>query len=308
MFPETITLRHIGDVSRMGFGCWQLGGHGWQDLDTAALHQAVRDALSAGVILFDTADVYGLGQSEETLGTLLKDDHAVIATKFGVRFIDGKRVIDNDPGYIRTALDESRTRLKRDVIDLYQLHWHDGKTDLRRVFDALEDLRNNGAIRAYGICNVALDGWTKADLPEGLATFSFEHSLIARQHEETIRHMQDHLGLTFISWGSLAQGLLAGRYARGHRFAEGDVRARPGSIFAPENWDRYEPILDVLRAASAELNQPMGRIALRWILDTAGGVTLAGIKNTAQLADNIQAFGWHLPDHILTRLNEVSDA
>jgi aryl-alcohol dehydrogenase-like predicted oxidoreductase len=304
MFPENINLGGR-PVSRLGFGCWQLGGHGWGGLDAKALEDAVKTALDSGVNFFDTADVYGLGHSEEALGRLLQNSDAYVATKFGVRFTDGKRHIDNSDEWINTAVDASRKRLNRDCIDLYQLHWHDEKTDLRIVFDTLENLRAKKMIRHYGICNTALD-WQKKDIPEGLVSFSFEYSLIRRGHEKIIRHMQDNLGLTFLSWGSLSQGLLTGRYSRDHKFPEDDIRSRAGSLFAPENWDQYDPILARLRAASAQLNQPMGRVALRWILDSMGGIALAGIKNTEQLTDNIQAFGWKLPQDIIETLNEAS--
>lgn len=306
MFAETAKLGTLS-VPRLGFGCWQLGGHGWQDLDARALEDAVRDALDIGVNFFDTADVYGLGHSETTLGSILKThpkgDNAVIATKFGVRFIDGGRVYDNDPAYMHTALDASRRRLQRDVVDLYQLHWHDGKTDLRMIFDALEKVRAQGKIKYYGVSNVDLSGWK--DLPPGLASFSFEYSLINRMHEKEIRAMQA-LGLTFISWGSLAQGLLSGKYARGHVFSADDIRSRDTSLFSERNWGRYEPVLKAQRAIAEKHARPMSQIALRWILDGIGGITLSGIKSPRQLRDNAAAFGWQLPPEDVDFLNGVS--
>jgi len=311
MFPEMIGLGTDGSqASRLGFGCWQLGGHGWQDLDAQALETAVRDALDTGVNFFDTADVYGLGHSETALGNILnshpKGKDAIVATKFGVRFVEGKRFYDNSDSYIREAVELSRKRLNRDCIELYQLHWPDEKTNIRTVFDTLEDLRDKKLIKSYGICNAALMGWKRGDLPAGLSTFSFEYSLVNRQHEKSIRYMQKDLGLTFLSWGSLAQGLLSGKYARGHKFSQGDIRARDTSLFADRLWDRYEPLLAALREVSEKLEKPMSQVALRWILDAMGGITLAGIKTPQHLRDNAAAFGWQLPADAVRALNVAS--
>ena len=308
MLAETTNLG--GEtIPRLGFGCWQLGGHGWQDLDAKALDQSVRDALDMGANFFDPADVYGLGHSEATLGEILKSHpkgkDAIVATKFAVRFIDGKRVYDNSPEYIAIALEASRKRLQRDKIDLYQMHWHDGTTDLRVIFDALESARAKGHIQNYGVCNIDLNSWKKADLPEGLAAFSLEYSLMNRAHERNIRNMQA-LGLTFLSWGSLAQGLLSGKYARNHKFAADDVRSRDSSLFAERHWNRYEPILAALKTVADSLNKPMSQIALRWIMDTIGGVALSGIKNPQQLRDNAAAFGWKLPFNAVKSLTDIS--
>lgn len=312
MFPETTNLGASDiAVSRLGFGCWQLGGHGWQDLAAADLDAAVIAALDGGVTFFDTADVYGLGQSEETLGRLLKThpkgDSAVIATKFGVRFGDQGRFYDNSAAWMNEAVDASRKRLQRDCIDLYQIHWHDGKRDIRAVFDDLEKLRASGKIRNYGLSNYSMSDWKKQDMPEGLVSFSFEYNLVARIHEGVIRHMQDNLGLTFLSWGSLAQGLLSGKYRRDHVFDAGDIRSRATSMFAAPHWDFYEPLLAAMHEIAQTTGRPMNQIALRWILDGVGGVTLAGIKNARHLNENAAAYGWHLPPEAMGVLNEASN-
>jgi len=277
-------------VSRLGFGCWQLGGHGWQAVDKTAAVSAVHAAVERGVNFFDTADVYGLGESERLLGEALAAfPQAVIASKFGVR-IDGQGTYyDNSRAWLQEALESSLKRLKRDSIDLYQIHWHDGKRPLEDIFADLEDYRRQGKIRWYGISNIDPRNLPKTR-PPGLVSATMEYSLLTRKWEKAIDG-----DLAFIAWGALGKGLLSGKYNRHSVFAPEDNRSRPESLFAAPHWDRYEPILATLKQVAESHRRTMSQTALRWILDTLpNSLVLTGIKNTSQLEDNIGAVGWHL--------------
>ena len=120
---ETIELSGIkAPVARVGFGCCPMGRHGWGETSEAELVEAVEAALDVGINFFDTADVYGLGESERILGESLKGRRAevVIGTKFGVRRESDNTFFDNSPKWIRYALDESLRRLQTDYVDIYQ--------------------------------------------------------------------------------------------------------------------------------------------------------------------------------------------
>ena len=161
---EYITLKNSDlRVSRLCMGGCPMGGYGWGIVQEQELVAAVHAALDCGVNFFDTADTYGLGQSELTLGRALgsRRSDAVIATKFGVRVDKTGTTYDNSPEWIRTACENSLRRLNTDYIDLYQVHYRDGQTDLGTVLDALEDLRSQGKIRYFGLSNL-----TRADLAE----------------------------------------------------------------------------------------------------------------------------------------------
>lgn len=307
---ETIKLGQSDlNVSRLGFGCWQLGGHGWQDTDAHAIGLAIGLALESGITFFDTADIYGLGESESILGNTLARhslrDTAVIATKFGVRHNGKARYYDNSQAWIMEAAEGSLRRLKRDAIDLYQLHWHDGKRPLEDVFADLERLRADGKIRWYGISNID-PALMPADLPAGLVSFTCEYSLLQRQHEAAIEQLLSSQAMSFIAWGSLAQGLLSGKYSRTSTFAAGDIRSRPESIFAPARWDTHEPVLAKLKTIAQEQGHSMAQTALRWVLDgTPNSLVLTGIKQAQQLLDNMGALGWHLTPEQLLRLRSA---
>lgn len=288
---ETLTLGPSDlKVSRFGFGCWQLGGHGWQAVDQKSVVAAVHHAVARGVNFFDTADVYGLGESERLLGAALATSRGtVIATKGGVRVTGEGTVYDNSRTWLQQALEASLKRLGRDCIDLYQLHRHDGKRPLEDIFSDFETWRAQGKIRWYGISNVDPRALPKT-LPPGLVSATLKYNLVEREWQNAIPK-----NLGFIAWGALAQGLLSGKYHRESTFAESDIRSRGDSIFAEQYWDRYETLLAALKNVAAQHHHTMAQTSLRWVLDTVpNSVVLAGIKNTQQLDDNLGAMGWHL--------------
>jgi myo-inositol catabolism protein IolS len=300
---ENITIGQSDlTVARLGFGCWQLGGHGWQGIDPQAIRSAIEEALARGITLFDTADIYGLGESEERLGEIL-DGRGIVASKFGVRRRDGKTWFDNSSAWIHEAIEASLRRLKRETIDLYQMHWHDGHRPIDDILDDLERLRQQGKIRWYGLCNVSPS--LIGHIPPGLVSFSLEYSLLRRQHEHAILAVPPRFSC--LAWGALAQGLLSGRYKRGDYFEAGDVRSRAGGLFDEANWDFYEPLLAEMSRIAKVQKRTMTQIALRWLLDVLpGSLALVGIKNGAQLSDNIGALGWYLPDDIRRTLDHLS--
>ena len=154
---EYIVLKNTDlRVSRVCMGGCPMGGHGWGIVQERELVNAVHAALDRGINFYDTADTYGLGQSELTLGRALgaQRHKAVIATKFGVRVENHVTFYDNSPAWIREACENSLRRLNTDYIDLYQVHYRDGKTPLDAVIATLEDLRREGKIRYYGISNL----------------------------------------------------------------------------------------------------------------------------------------------------------
>jgi aryl-alcohol dehydrogenase-like predicted oxidoreductase len=309
---ETVILGNSDlRVSRLGFGCWQLGGHGWQENNQSAIIDAINSALEAGLNFFDTADVYGLGMSETLLGeTLAKHPlgkQAVISSKFGVRRNGGETFYDNSREWLQESIDASLKRLKRETIDLYQIHRHDGKRPLSDTFEDLENLRAQGKIRWYGISNIDPANLDMKNLPEGLVSFTLEYSLIKRGLEQAIISGQKDAGLGFISWGSLSQGLLSGKYNRQSVFAEGDIRSRDDSLFAAKNWDYYEPVLAALKEIATRNNKDMAQAALRWVLDShPHSIALTGIKNRQQINDNIGALGWNLSADDIALLNNIS--
>ncbi|MEM8686259.1 MAG: aldo/keto reductase [Pseudomonadota bacterium] len=300
-------------VPRIMLGAEALGGHDWGDLDIASVERAIESAIERGLKFFDVADCYGLGQAEARLGQIVKTkrDQVVIATKFGVRVNNGKTTIDTSPEYLQTALEASLRRLGTDTIDLYQVHWPDGVTPIGEVFDALERHRAAGKIRAFGVSNIPLSDVALHPLPWHLASFSFEYSLANRDHEGEIRKTLSRAPLSFLSWGTLGQGVLSGKYSETSRFAANDRRSKAHwKNFHNNTLNKNLQIVDTMRCIADELAPnapPLTAIAIAWNLHTLpGSIAIAGAKNPAQVDENALALELTLPSWALDRLETVS--
>lgn len=298
-------------VSQLGFGCCPMGGHGWGNISVDELRKAVPIALDKGVNFFDTADIYGLGNSERCLGKFLKGrrHEAIIATKFGVRKDNqGKTFYDNSPEWIEIALDASLKRLETEYIDLYQIHYLDGKTPFSDITEILEQKKEEGKIRYYGLSNIALKDIYNFNLPKSMISFQSEYSLANRSNEEEIFKISREKGLGFLSWGSLGQGVLSGKYDANTKFSEDDRRSRPVYVnFHGDKFKKNLKIVEVVKQISEQRGKTLAQIAIRWILDYLGfGVVLVGIKSPKQLLDNIGVFNWHLKHDEINALDSIS--
>lgn len=311
---EYITLQNTDlRVSRFCMGGCPMGGYGWGSVQESELLDAIHAALDAGVNFFDTADTYGLGQSERTLakglGSRRRD--VVIESKFGVRVGGGKTVYDNSPEYIQQALEESLRRLNTDYIDVYLVHYRDGKTPIADVVGKLEELKAAGKLRYYGLSNIHGDGLEEL-LPYAgrFACCQDELSLACRKNEDDLRAVQSRLRATPMTWGSLGQGILTGKYNRENVcFGADDRRSREIYVnFHGEKLEQNLRIVEALKKIAANREKSVAACAIRWILDTLPeSVVIAGVKRPAQLSANVEAMGWTLNEEELRELNEVSE-
>ena len=311
---EYITLQNTDlRVSRFCMGGCPMGGYGWGSVQESELLDAIHAALDAGVNFFDTADTYGLGQSERTLAKGLgsRRGDVVIESKFGVRVGGGKTVYDNSPEYIQQALEESLRRLNTDYIDVYLIHYRDGKTPIADVVGKLEELKVAGKLRYYGLSNIHGDGLEEL-LPYAgrFACCQDELSLACRKNEDDLRAVQSRLRATPMTWGSLGQGILTGKYNRENVcFGADDRRSREIYVnFHGEKLEQNLRIVEALKRIAANREKSVAACAIRWILDTLPeSVVIAGVKRPAQLSANVEAMGWTLNEEELRELNEVSE-
>lgn len=309
---EYITLKNSDlTVSRIGMGGCPMGGYGWGDVREQELIDAVHTAIDSGITLFDTADTYGLGQSEITLAKALgchRRDVA-IASKFGVRVGNGKTVYDNSPKWIREALEGSLKRLGTDYIDLYQVHYRDGITPLSTVVETLEELKREGFIRYYGLSNIHKEDIEEVEPFIGkFVSFQDEYSLACRKNEADILGISNQLKMSPITWGSLGQGILTGKYDRNTVFNSDDRRSRDVYVnFHGDKLLKNLEIVDVLKEISEKYDKPIVAVAIRYILDyLPQSVVLCGAKRPSQIKGNIEGADWMLCLEDLNRLNEVS--
>ena len=310
---EYITLKNSDlKVSRLCMGGCPMGGYGWGDTQENELIDAVHAAVDSGITLFDNADTYGLGQSERTLGKALGADrpNVCIATKFGVRVGGGKTVYDNSPEWIRTALDASLERLGTDYIDLYQVHYRDGVTPLEVVVDTLEQLRQEGKIRYFGLSNIHADSFAEVEPFVGkFVSCQNEYSLACRKNEEDMLALYEKLGMNPLTWGSLGQGILTGKYTKDNvNFGPDDRRSRDIYVnFHGEKLMQNLEIVEVMRGIAANHDKPVSAVAIRYILDyLPESIVLCGAKRPSQILGNVEGTDWHLTEEEIKALDEVS--
>lgn len=299
-------------VSRLCMGGCPMGGYGWGAVQKNELVDAVKQALNSGVNFFDTADIYGLGQSELTLAEGLGDKRkdAVIQTKFGVRVENGRTFYDNSPDYIEQALNLSLKRLKTDYIDIFTIHYRDGITPISEVVAKMNSLQKEGKIRYFGLSNIH-----KNEINEFLpyknqfVDCQDEYSLACRQNETDLIKAQTILGVTPLTWGSLGQGVLTGKYTKDNiRFNQDDRRSR--DVYVNFHGDKFEKnliIVERLKEISLSHGKSVSACAIRFILDKIkNSVVIAGIKRPSQLIANIESMDWNLSGEELLILDKVS--
>lgn len=309
---ETIFLKGIDlPVSRLCTGGCPAGEYGWGNVDHAQIEGAIRRAYELGVNFFDTADTYGLGKSEQNMGRVLHDvrDRVVIATKFGVRVENGKTFYDNSPEYIETALHRSLKNLDSDYIDLYQIHYLDGVTPVESMMEALIRHKESGKIRAIGLSNVTIEQAAAfAPYAEHIASFQNHYSLAHRDVESAMVNIAEEMKIAPLTWGSLGQGILTGKYGADVHFESNDRRSRTiYDNFYGEKLQKNLRIVDAMRPIAEAHCVPVSAVAVRFILDHfKGSAVITGMKSPAQAEGNALALTFQLTRDEVALLEEVS--
>ena len=311
---EYVTLRNTNlSVSRFCMGGCPMGMYGWGETYEKDFLAAIDAALELGVNFFDTADTYGLGQSERILakglGRRRKD--VVIQSKFGVNVESGKTEIVNAPEYLRRALDASLKRLNADCIDIYVVHYWDNVTPPDEIVAELERQRDAGKIRYFGLSNLTaeqLPNW--APFRSKFATIQSQFSLACRDHEDALRSVSETLDATIMTWGSLGQGVLTGKYGQDVVFPENDRRSRDAYVnFHGEKLLKNLEIVNQTRKVAASHGKTLSQVAIRFILDFfKDSVAIVGIKSPSQAIDCANSVGWRLSVEDLRQLDLISRA
>lgn len=288
-----------------------MGGYGWGDTQEQDFLDAINAGIDNGLNFFDTSDTYGLGQSEVTLGKGLgsRRKDVVIQTKFGVRYANGKSTYDNSPAYIQEALEKSLKNLNTDYVDIYVIHYRDGKTPIEDVVGKLEELKKQGKIRFFGLSNYHGDE-VKELLPykEKFVCCQDEYSLACRKNEQDLIRLRDEFGLTPLTWGSLGQGVLTGKYNKESTFDTNDRRSRDIYVnFHGDKLLKNLEIVEVMRPIAEKHQVSVAAVAIRYIMDyLKESVVLVGAKRPSQILGNLEAVDWHLTSEELQLLEKVS--
>ncbi len=303
--------RPLGDsgleVSTCGLGCNNFG----RRLDLDGTRAVVDAALGEGVTFFDTADIYGRGQSEELLGEVLsgRREQVVLATKFGMDMGDGKGP-RGSAEYIRQAVEASLRRLRTDVIDFYWYHQPDGVTPFTETLGALDELVRAGTVRAIGASNFSAQQIEEADAlarEHGLTRFSAiqnEYSLLERQAERDVLPLCERLGLGFVPYFPLASGLLTGKYRRGEAGPQGARLSAREQVATDEQF----ALVESLDAFARERGVSLTDVAIGALLaQPAVASVIAGATKPEQVAGNAAGARWRPSAKDLEDLRKLLD-
>ncbi|MGR6856424.1 aldo/keto reductase [Bacillus halotolerans] len=286
-------------VKRIGFGANAVGGHNlFPNLNDETGKDLVRTALDGGVNFIDTAFIYGLGRSEELIGEVVQErgvrDQLIIASKGAHKEVNGRIEFDNSRDFLRGEVEKSLKRLKTDYIDLYYVHFPDGKTPLAEVAGTLKELKDEGKIKAIGASNLNYQQLQEFNADGYLEVFQSEYSLIQREAEKELLPYCEKHGISFIPYFPLASGLLTGKFTKDDAF---DDTRKDKPQFQGDTFIQNLKKVDKLKAVAEEKNAETAHVALAWLLTRpAVDAIIPGAKRPEQLKANLKTLDVELTD------------
>lgn len=301
---DTMTLGKL-TVSPMGTGTWAWGDSlvwGYQRGADADLKAAFEASLASGITLFDTAEMYGLGRSEQLVGQF-EHEHGtpvMVATKFMPL---PWRVRKSD---LLNALRRSLQRLGRTSVDLYQIHWPSAPVPVEWWAEALADALEAGLTKEVGVSNYSVNQMQRVQsvlVKRGfaLASNQVEYSLIQRSPERNgLLTACRELGVTLIAYSPLGMGLLTGKYTPSH-----PPSGPRGRMYNADYLRKLQPLLNKLSDIAAAHGKTPAQVALNWTL-CKGTLPIPGAKNVKQIQDNAGALGWRMSPEEVAALDQLA--
>ncbi|MEQ4205438.1 aldo/keto reductase [Actinopolymorpha sp. B9G3] len=307
-------------VPALSFGAGTFAGQGplfgaWGQTDADEARRLVDICLDAGVTMFDTADVYSNGASEEVLGQAVagRRDRVILSTKTSLPMGDGPDQAGSSRSRLIRACEDALRRLGTDYLDLFQLHAFDAGTPIEEVLSTLDDLVRTGKVRYVGVSNFS--GWQvmkslsvaeKYGYPRYVAHQVY-YSLVGRDYEWELMPLGLDQGVGALVWSPLGWGRLTGKIRRGQPLPAGSRLHETADFGPPVDDERLFGVVDVLDELAKETGKAIPQIALNWLLrrPTVASV-IVGARNEAQLRQNLGAVGWTLTSDQLARLDAAS--
>lgn len=311
-------LRQLGRsgvrVSRLALGTMTWG----RDTDEHEAAEQLRFFLDAGGNFIDTAAVYGNGDAERVLGgflgVMVPRDEIVIATKAGISFKNGERIVDNSRTSLIADLDRSLAHLRSEYVDLWQIHTWDQKTPLEEVLSALDYAVTTGRARHVGISNFAAWQLARSVTLQNpifgkapIISTQNEYSLLNRRIEGEILPASRELGVGVLAWSPLGRGVLTGKYRSGLPSDSRGASPHFSSFIEPYLDERSRKIVEAVMVASDGLGLSPLEVSLAWVRDCPGVTSaIIGARTGAQLRGALSAESVTLPIPVREALDEIS--
>lgn len=295
------------EVFPIALGTNAVGGHNLcPNLDEEQGKDVVRQAINHGINLLDTAYIYGPERSEELVGEVVKEyprEQIKIATKGSHEFDENQEVHQNNqPEYLKQQVENSLKRLQTDYIDLYYIHFPDDNTPKDQAVAALQELKEQGKIKAIGVSNFTLDQLKEANKDGYVDVVQLEYNLLHRENEAVLQYCVDHL-ITFIPYFPLASGILAGKYDENTKFSDHRTTRRD---FIPGVFEENVRRVKALESLAAAHQTSIANIVLAFYLTRpAIDVIIPGAKRAEQVIENIKAADIVLSDDEIQYIDEL---
>lgn len=288
-------------LNPLALGGWVFGEDSWEGEKRDTLQATMEQALASNMRHFDTASDYGSGASERLIGQFLsaRRDQVFLASKANVDEMDADLML--------AKVENSLSRLRTDVIDLYYIHWPRQGQDMRPLMEGLERARAQGKIRAIGVSNFSVAQMKQISEVGRIDAHQLCYNLFWRVAEEEIIPYCRRHKIAVVTYSSIAQGVLTGKFPRHPRFEEGDQRANTVH-FEATVWPHIYEAVQELKALAMEIDRPLTHLAIRWVLRQPDiNTAIVGAKNSAQVEHNVAALSGDIPDPVFERMSEISD-
>lgn len=295
------------EVSSIGLGCMGMS-HGYGPApDKKEMISLIHAAIDRGVNFFDTAEVYGPYVNEELVGEALapfKGD-VVIATKFGIKIVDGKQVVESKPEQIRQSVEGSLKRLNVEAIDLYYQHRVDPDVPIEEVAGTVKDLIQEGKVKHWGLSEAGVKTIRRAHLVHPLTAIQSEYSMMWRSPEEELLPTLQELGIGFVPFSPLGKGFLTGKIDKNATFGNSDFRSIVPR-FTPENLEANQVLIDLINTIAGGKNATPAQISLAWVLAQKSWIVpIPGTRKLDRLEENLGAVDVELTTQELSDLKEA---
>ncbi|MGZ4201386.1 MAG: aldo/keto reductase [Thermoleophilaceae bacterium] len=298
------------DVSRVCFGTWQFGGD-WGGIDRDEAIAAVRTARELGINFFDTAQGYGWGESERTLGEALRHelnesrDQVVLATKGGIRKEGGALVRDSSEQWLRRGLEESLRNLGVEHVDVYQVHWPDEKVPIEETAGLLDSFVHEGKIRYAGVSNFGVEQMEAFQRGRRLDAAQPPYHLFRRDAEKDVLPWCHEHEVGVLVYGPLAHGLLTGKFDEDTTFPDNDWRST-SALFQGEDFERNLETVRALGRVAEDLGITVAQLAIAWTLaNPAVHSAIVGARNAGQIEQTAPAADVGLGADDLERIENI---
>lgn len=296
-------------VSRVVLGSWAIGGWMWGGTDEDASIRTIHAALDKGVNMVDTAPVYGFGTSERIVGKALQSysqsEDIMVSTKVALDWTEQGKVMRNSTrDRIMKEVDDSLRRLQRDHIDLYYVHWPDPLVPFEETARAMQDLKEQGKIRAIGVSNHSPEQMQEFMKQAELSMCQPPYNMFEREIDDDIKPWCENNGVGLMTYGALCRGLLSGKMDKQTTFTGDDLR-KSDPKFQQPRFDQYLEAVDKLKGLARELDRDILPMAVRWVLDQGVDIALWGGRRPDQMEPLPEVFGWHMDQKSMERVDAI---